>query len=48
MEDVLGQSDVQGVAISVLEADSPGIADKMRELQKAGKVVIGDRLRWSG
>jgi ribose transport system substrate-binding protein len=32
--------DVQGVAISVLEAESPGIADKMRELQKAGKVVI--------
>jgi ribose transport system substrate-binding protein len=28
------------VAISVLEAESPGIADKMKELQKAGKVVI--------
>jgi ribose transport system substrate-binding protein len=28
------------VAISVLEAESPGIADKMRELQKAGKIVI--------
>jgi ribose transport system substrate-binding protein len=28
------------VAISVLEADSPGIADKMRDLQNAGKVVI--------
>jgi ribose transport system substrate-binding protein len=40
IEDVLGIPDVQGVAISVLEADSPGIADKMRDLQKAGKVVI--------
>jgi ribose transport system substrate-binding protein len=40
LEDVLSRPDIQGVAISVQEADSPGIADKMRELQKAGKVVI--------
>jgi ribose transport system substrate-binding protein len=40
IEDVLSLPDVQGVAISVLEADSPGIADKMRDLQHAGKVVI--------
>ena len=40
IEDVLSLPDVQGVAISVLEADSPGIADKMKELQKAGKIVI--------
>ena len=40
IEDVLSLPDVQGVAISVLEADSPGIADKMRDLQRAGKVVI--------
>jgi ribose transport system substrate-binding protein len=40
IEDVLSLPDVQGVAISVLEADSPGIADKMRDLQKAGKTVI--------
>ncbi len=40
IEDVLSLPDVQGVAISVLEAESPGIADKMKELQKAGKVVI--------
>ena len=39
-EDVLSLPDVQGVAISVLEAESPGIADKMRDLQKAGKIVI--------
>lgn len=32
--------DVQGVAVSVIEADAPGVADAMRELQKAGKVVI--------
>lgn len=31
---------VQGVAVSVLEADAPGIIDAMRELQNAGIVVI--------
>jgi ribose transport system substrate-binding protein len=40
LEDVLSLPDVQGVAVSVLEAESPGIADKMRDLQNAGKVVI--------
>ncbi|MFO0951813.1 MAG: substrate-binding domain-containing protein [Isosphaeraceae bacterium] len=40
LEDALSLPDVSGVALSVLEAQSPGIADKMRELQKAGKVVI--------
>lgn len=40
IEDVLSLPEVKGVAVSVLEADSPGIADRMRELQKAGKVVI--------
>ncbi len=40
LENVLSQPDVQGVAISVMEKDSPGIADRMRELQKSGKVVI--------
>ena len=40
LEDALSLPDVKGVAVSVLEAESPGIADKMRELQKAGKVVI--------
>ncbi|GAC1471186.1 MAG: hypothetical protein NVSMB9_17040 [Isosphaeraceae bacterium] len=40
LEDALSQPDVLGVAVSVLEAESPGIADKMRELTKAGKVVI--------
>jgi ribose transport system substrate-binding protein len=40
IEDVISLPDVQGVAISVLEAESPGIADKMRELQAAGKIVI--------
>ena len=40
LEDALSQPDVLGVAVSVLEAESPGIADKMRDLRKAGKVVI--------
>jgi ribose transport system substrate-binding protein len=40
LEDALSQPDVKGVAVSVLEAESPGIADKMRELQKEGKIVI--------
>jgi ribose transport system substrate-binding protein len=40
LEDVLSLPDVDGVAVSVMEVDSPGIADKMRALQKAGKVVI--------
>jgi ribose transport system substrate-binding protein len=37
---VLSLPDIQGVAVSVMEKDSPGIADKMRELQKAGKIVL--------
>jgi ribose transport system substrate-binding protein len=40
LEEALSLPDVKGVAVSVLEAESPGIADKMRDLQKAGKVVI--------
>ncbi len=40
LENVLSRPDIQGVAISVQEADSPGIADKMRELQKSGKLVL--------
>jgi ribose transport system substrate-binding protein len=40
LEDVLSLPDVKGVAVSVLEAESPGIADKMRDLQRAGKIVI--------
>lgn len=40
LEDALSLPDVKGVAVSVLESESPGIADKMRELKKAGKVVI--------
>jgi ribose transport system substrate-binding protein len=40
LEDALSLPDVKGVAVSVLEAESPGIADKMRALRQAGKVVI--------
>ena len=40
LEDALSRSDIQGVAVSVLEPNAPGIADAMRELRKSGKVVI--------
>ncbi len=40
LEDMLSLPDVKGVAISVIEKDSPGIADKMKVLAKDGKVVI--------
>jgi ribose transport system substrate-binding protein len=40
LENVLSMPDVRGVAISVMEKDSPGIAEKMRDLTKYGKVVI--------
>jgi ribose transport system substrate-binding protein len=40
LEDALSLPDVKGVAVSVLQANSPSIAGKMRELQKAGKFVI--------
>jgi ribose transport system substrate-binding protein len=40
LEDALSLPDVQGVAVSVIEAEAPGVADVMRQLQQAGKVVI--------
>ncbi len=40
LEDALSQDDIKGVAVSVLEAESPGIADAMNNLRKAGKAVI--------
>lgn len=40
LREALSLTDVDGVAVSVLEANAPGIIDAMRELQKAGKVVI--------
>jgi ribose transport system substrate-binding protein len=40
LEDALSLPDVQGVAVSVIEADAPGVADAMRELQRSGKIVI--------
>jgi ribose transport system substrate-binding protein len=40
LREVLAMPDVQGVAVSVIEADAPGVIDAMRELQKAGKIVI--------
>lgn len=40
LEDALSLDDVSGVAVSVFEAESPGIADALRKLKDAGKVVI--------
>jgi ribose transport system substrate-binding protein len=40
LEEALGLADVDGVAVSVIEADSPGVYDAMKRLQEAGKVVI--------
>jgi ribose transport system substrate-binding protein len=40
LEDALSLEDVAGVAVSVFEAESPGIADALRRLKEAGKVVI--------
>lgn len=40
LEDALSQDDVKGVAVSVIEADAPGIADALNNLRKAGKAVI--------
>ncbi len=40
LKECLALSDVQGVAVSVIEADAPGVLDAMRALQKAGKLVI--------
>jgi ribose transport system substrate-binding protein len=40
LEEAAGLADVKGVAVSVYEADSPGIADALRALKDAGKIVI--------
>jgi len=40
LREVLSMPDVQGVAVSVIEADAPGVIDTMRALREAGKVVI--------
>lgn len=40
LRECLSLQGVKGVAVSVLEADTPGIIDAMRELQKAGIPVI--------
>ena len=40
LQEAVGLADIQGVAVSVIEADAPGVIDAMRALQKAGKIVI--------
>jgi len=38
--EVLSLAEVAAVAVSVIEADAPGVLDAMRELQKSGKIVL--------
>ncbi|WP_435005670.1 substrate-binding domain-containing protein [Tundrisphaera lichenicola] len=40
LEEALGASEVKAVAVSAVDADAPGIADAMRKLKEAGKLVI--------
>lgn len=40
LEEVEPLKDVKGVAVSVIEAEAPGVADALRRLKEAGKVVI--------
>ena len=40
LEEALGASDIKGVAISAYDGKAPGIADAMRKLKDAGKLVI--------
>jgi ribose transport system substrate-binding protein len=40
LEEALSASDVQGVAVSVMDAEATGIADAMRKLKDAGKLVV--------
>ncbi len=40
LEEALSGSDVKGVAVSVVEAEAPGIADALRKIKEAGKFVI--------
>lgn len=40
LEDALSLPDVKGVAVSPIEAEAVGIADALRKLKDAGKVVI--------
>ena len=40
LDEALSATDVKGVAVSVVEAGAPGIADAMNKLKKAGKPVI--------
>lgn len=40
LKEALSLPGIQGVAVSVLEADAPGVLDALAELKKAGKHVI--------
>lgn len=40
LEEALSATDVKGVAVSVVEAGAPGIADILRKIKEAGKPVV--------
>jgi ribose transport system substrate-binding protein len=40
LEEVAGLPDVKGVAVSVLDPNAPGIADAMKAVKQAGKMLI--------
>jgi ribose transport system substrate-binding protein len=40
LEDALGRPEIDAVAVSVVDAESPGIADAMKALRDSGKQVI--------
>jgi ribose transport system substrate-binding protein len=40
LEEALGASDVKGVAVSAYDGEAPGIADAMKRLKEAGKLVV--------
>jgi len=40
LEEAMSTADVKGVAVSVVESEAPGIADAIRKVKDAGKVII--------
>ena len=40
LEEAMSTADVKGVAVSVVESEAPGLADAIRKVKDAGKVII--------
>jgi ribose transport system substrate-binding protein len=40
LEEAAGMTDIQGVAVSVLDPNAPGIADAMKQVKDSGKQII--------